>query len=295
MSEYLAFDIGGTCTKYGVIKIKNRKTEIIEHYTINTPKTLEKLINVITNFSRKRSSAVGITISSPGAVSETGIIYGASALDYLHGPNIKNIVSNKTGLSVHIENDANCALCAEMWEGNGLNNEDAMMIVIGTGVGGAIVKNRKLHKGANLHSGEFGYMLFSDVETNDWIRMDSTKALIRNVENKKGMKKGELTGEEVFSSAKLGDKDCIQYINRFYRLLSMGIFNLQYIYDPEVILIGGGISSNEDLIININKRIDAILEDFPKAKIRPIVKSAYFRQYANLIGSVYCFIKEGEI
>lgn len=294
MAIYTAFDIGGTYLKFGIVE-GNRN--IKRHNYIKTPESLDKLLEIIGVISDQyRNISEGIAISSPGAVSENGIIYGASALDYLHGPNIKKLISDRTELPVHIENDGNCAAYAEMWAGAAQNISDFIMMVIGTGVGGAIIKDRKLHKGANLHGGEIGLMLFNDdLSDNGWARMESTISLVRKVEELKNMEKGSLTGEDVFRLAESGDQDCIKSIDRFYRLLSMGIFNLQYVYDPEVILIGGGISSKEELIPDINKYLDEIFRVFSSvATIRPRVKVADFRQNANLLGAVYGFMKEGQ-
>src|SRR5699024_10769790 len=152
-----------------------------------------------------------------------GIVYGASALDYLHGPNMKQLIATRTGLPVYIENDANCAASAEMCAGAAQHHRDFLMMVIGTVIGGAIVKDKKLHKGAHLHGGEFGYMVFNDCMADGWTKMDSTASMIRHAENKKEMEKGSLTGEDVFQLAESGDQDCIQVIDRFYRMLAIGI------------------------------------------------------------------------
>ena len=72
-----------------------------------------------------------------------------------HGPNFKEILKKATGLEVEIENDANCAALGECWLTT-TRNQDCAFVVCGTGIGGALIKNRQLHVGINKHGGEFG-------------------------------------------------------------------------------------------------------------------------------------------
>ncbi|WP_252315954.1 ROK family protein [Sinobaca sp. H24] len=288
MNDLLVFDIGGTYIKYGVLN-ESRDTSCIKKKS--TPSSLKELIDFIADEARQAESIKGIAVSSPGAVSDEGIVYGSSALPYLHGPNIKQLIMESTGLAVYMENDANCAAYAELWGGAGKGKKDFLVMVIGTGIGGAVIKDKMLHKGANLHGGEFGYMLLnSDPEKNEvWSRVASTKALVKKVAGSKGMSEAHLTGKQVYEWASEGDCICLNAIDEFYHLLAVGIYNLQYIYDPEVILIGGGISAREEVSINIEKKIDLILEKVPLAKIKPIIRTCHYRQHANLLGAAYGF------
>lgn len=292
MQKYIAFDIGGTFVKCGVV---DENGQILTSKKEKTPKALAGLLNLIETYCQSCPDAKGVAISSSGAVSDKGIIYGSSAIPYIHGPNMKQLVSERTKLPVYIENDANCAGYAEVWNGAAKGKSDVMVMVIGTGIGGAIFKNGRLHKGANLHGGEFGYMLLNTnvIDSNDvWSRRTSTKALIRKVAKVKKIDPEELSGEEIFSMAEAGDEICTKAIDEFYHLLAIGIYNMQYIYDPEIILIGGGISAREDLITNINKKLDAIVSTIDLAKIKPTIASCKLRQNANLLGAVYGYIKE---
>jgi len=291
MDKYLAFDIGGTYVKYGLV---GENGEIFENSKVKTPKNLDELLAIIEEIAVAASEVKGVAISAPGAVSDDGVIYGSSALHYLHGPNIKNMVIERTSLPVYMENDANCAGYAEVWQGAAKCKQDVLVMVIGTGIGGAVFKNGVIHKGANLHGGEFGYMLInSDFEGSDdvWSRVASTAALVRSVAKVKQIEGDSLTGEMIFEMAESGDPVCQQAVDRFYHLLAVGIYNLQYIYDPEIIVIGGGISAREDLITNINEKLDNILSKVDLAKLKPNIVACDFRQNANLLGSVYGFMK----
>lgn len=294
MNNLLIFDLGGTYIKYGIVNERKNTSNIKK---TSTPMNLEGLIDFIYAESRKDCSIKGIAISSPGAVSDDGIIHGSSALPYLHGPNIKQLIMERTGHAVYMENDANCAAYAELWGGAGKGKKDFLVMVIGTGIGGAIIKDRKLHKGANLHGGEFGYMLLnSDPEKNEvWSRIASTKALVKKVAEIKNIKEDTLTGKQIYQWALEGDHACLCAIDEFYHLLAVGIYNLQYIYDPEVILIGGGISEREEIPKEIENKLDQILEKIPLGKVKPKIRSCLYRQHANLLGAAYGFYQMKKI
>lgn len=292
MEQFLAFDIGGTFIKYGIV---GENADILDSGKIKTPNNLNELLSLIEDLAKVNPDIEGIAISAPGAVSDEGVIYGSSAVAYLHGPNIKNLIKDRTGQTVFMENDANCAGYAEVWNGSAKGKKNVLVMVIGTGIGGAVFKDGKIHKGANLHGGEFGYMLLkNDIKGNDdvWSRVASTAALVRRVVDVKQMEKDSITGEQIFQLADAGDRDCLDAIDHFYHLLAVGIYNLQYIYDPEVILIGGGISAREDLIDKINEKLDLILDKISLAKIKPTIATCKFRQNANLLGAVFGLMQE---
>ncbi|WP_100010155.1 ROK family protein [Lentibacillus sediminis] len=292
MNTYLAVDIGGTFIKSGIV---DEEATISKQKKIKTPRTLEGLLEIFDQLHQEHREVKGIAVSCPGAVSEIGEINGTSALPYLHGPNIKKQIEDLVGVPIYIENDANCVGYAEIWRGKAQGNKDALVVVIGTGVGGALIKNGEVHKGANLHGGEFGYMLIPAESPSGYKTLSeagATGALIREVASRKQCGPEELTGEDIFIHAENGDKDCQNAIADFYRSLALGIYNLQYMYDPEMILIGGGISARDDLIANINLQLDDILSELPGSTVKPNVDTCEFRQHANLLGAVFAYMRK---
>ncbi|MBB6713368.1 ROK family protein [Clostridium gasigenes] len=295
MESYIAFDIGGSSVKFGVV---SEQGEILDKGSFETPKEdfdilISKIVEVVDKY-KKKFKLQGIALSCPGAVNnEEGIIYGASSVLYIHGPNFKKILKEATGLDISMENDANCAALAEVWKGAAKDNNDALFLVCGTGIGGAIIKNKRLHLGTNLHGGEFGYMIMeSDIEkgtVENYSEVASTFSIIKRVAKYKNIDTSKIDGKKIFDMAKDGDKDCLRAIDEFYYKLALGIFNLQYVYDPEVIVIGGAISSREELIAHINEKLEIILKQAKIAKIMPTVKKCVYSNDANLIGAVYNF------
>ncbi len=291
MELYLCIDLGGTSVKYAYMNQDGNKEE---GGSFLLPKTLEEMYQEIKKLVDRRLRIKGIAISAPGAVnSETGIIAGASAIPYIHGPNIKKDLESLTGVTVELENDANCAALAEVWKGAGKDTQDSCFIVSGTGIGGAVVKNKKIHKGKHLHGGEFGIMLMDDLEEPGvlkiWSHVGSTVSVVRYVSKRLNIPMEELDGKDIFDN--VNDNPIYQEaIERYYFNLARGIFNIQYSYDPEMIIIGGAISAREDLIEQVNKQLDLLLNSISEATIRPLVSKCQFANDANLVGALYHYL-----
>ena len=288
---YICLDIGGTSVKTA---ITDKKGNIYEQSSINIPKTLYEFTKSIFEYiknAKVKYSVSGIAVSAPGSVDfKTGIIDGVSANPYIHGPNWKKNLNTEFSLPVSIENDANCAALSEVYFGKYNFIKDMAFFVCGSGVGGAIIKDGRIHHGRHLHGGEFGFM-FLDISHSEKGRfrnlseLGSTQALVRKV--KKIYPDKDMNGKMIFEAAENGDENCLKAIDEFYSALSAGIINVQYIYDPEMIFIGGAISSNDIFINGLNKKINDILDDLKQFyKIRPVIKPATYRKDANILGAL---------
>ena len=288
----LTFDIGGTTIKYGVL---DRSGNIHEKGKFKTPKEdIDALISGIVEVKKtyeNRYDFEGIAMSCPGAVDDgTGIIGGASAVPCIHGFNIKEKIAKATGITnICMENDANCAALAEVWVGAARDNKDVLFVILGSGVGGAVIKDKKIHKGANLHGGEFGYMIISD-EYTTLSSVATPVHMAASYAKAKGISDASIDGEQVFKLAEAGDEVAKQQVKQFYKSLAIGIYNIQYVYDPEVIVIGGGISIREDLIANIELSMDELMAAVKISKVRPVIKRCEYMNDSNLIGAVYNYI-----
>lgn len=294
MKYFTAIDVGGTSIKYALI---NELGKVSNQGKIDIPSNIEifyQEIEKIYQMINAIEETMGIALSMPGAVdSKSGCIGGASAVPYIHGPNIKEELEKRIKKPVQLENDANCAALAEVWLGSAKDVQDCMFIVSGTGIGGAVVKDKKIHKGKHLHGGEFGYMIttsnIDDEMFSTWSWDGSTMSVVRGVAKELQVPVESLNGKDIFDQAS-SNPVYQKYVNRFYYVLAMGVFNLQYVFDPEKIVIGGGVSSRNDLLEQVNQRLDVIFTKFDHAKIKPVVVKCQFENDANLIGAVYHFI-----
>jgi len=291
MKNYLCVDVGGTSMKMALI---DETGTILKTNSQTTPSTLEEMYNVMEEAFHAYDDVQGLALSMPGAVdSEKGVIGGSSALDYIHGPCIKKDLEERLGVRVEMENDANCAALAEVWKGAASDVDDCCFIVSGTGIGGAVVKNRRIHKGQHLHGGEFGYMIadfnFETKEMETWSHVGSTVAVVRAVAKALHVDVHSLDGKEIFDHYH-ENPVYEKAVDKFYYALANGIYNLQYAYDPQKIIIGGGISVRDDLLDEVNQRLDVIFKNFTHAKIRPVVLTCQFHNEANLLGALYHFL-----
>ena len=297
MRNFMVFDIGGSSTKWSVI---DELGEFKESNKFNCPSTVEEFFDElirITNEMKIKYDVKGIAISAPGAVdSETGLIGGITAIPYIHGPNFKEILTKATNLNVELENDANCAALGECWLGAGKDNKDLAFVVCGTGIGGAIVKDKKVHVGIHKHGGEFGYCsvnceLDGELKVTSWSQAGSTTALARNVAKLKGLEEGSIDGVEVFELCNKGDEIALQEVNKYYFTMAVGIYNIQYTFDPEVIILGGAISEREEYVDEINKRLDIMMNSDLEGTIKPVLKTCQFGNDANKLGALCNYLQ----
>ncbi|MEI3335895.1 MAG: ROK family protein [Clostridium sp.] len=298
MSNYIVFDIGGSSIKWSVI---NDKGEFFKSHKIYIPKTKEEFFDSMAskvNDLKEEYKLKGIGISAPGAVDcEIGTIGGTAAfsLRYIHGPNFKEILKEKTGLEVEIENDANCAALGECWCGAAKDTKDCAFIVCGTGIGGALVKDKKIHTGIHKHGGEFGYTLVDvNVKTQkylSWSEVGSTFALAKAIAERKGIDPNLFNGLKAFELYEKSDEIAIEEVNRFFRYMAVGIYNIQYTYDPEVILLGGAVCERESFIEEVNKKVEEVVRANVDAKIYPTIRRCKYGNDANKLGALYNFLQ----
>ena len=288
----LSFDIGGSSVKYAVIE---KTGKILAKGKKTTPQEKEEFFRLIENVAasyRRAYTIEGTGFSFPGAVDDvSGVIGGSSALPYIHDFPIRQELERRLSLSAALENDANCAALGESWLGVGKEHEDLVFLVIGTGIGGAVVKGKRIHHGKHLHGGEFGYMV-SDASHRILSETGSTRVLAERVADAKGLPREEMDGRKAFALADAGDADALQAVSAMYEALAMAIYNLQYAIDPEIFVLGGAVSERPGFAEEIGKRVDVILKDVGVARIRPVIRPAQFGNDANLLGAVRALLNK---
>ena len=298
VNYYAVFDVGGSAIKYSLM---DGAGHFLEKSSIPTPKDgIESFVNTIDSVVKgfqKSHILSGIALSMPGAVDvESGYIKGLTAISYIHGPNMKELIQERTELPVELENDANCAGLAEGWIGAAKGINDYICIVIGTGIGGAVVLDSKVRHGNSLFSGEFGYMILEDYLNQpigeSWSSLAATRGLVMQVAGRKNMDPDTLDGLTVFKMADGGDLEVQDEIEKFIKRLAVGIYNLQYIIDPEKILIGGAISKREGFIDQINEKLKVMKPSDACLDIQ--VHLCQFGNDSNLIGALYHFLQRNQ-
>ena len=290
----LVFDVGASAIKYALM---DDLANIYEKGSVPTPKdTLEHFLTEIKNIYMMFKGRIdGIAISIPGTIdAKTGQIYAPGGLAYNENVNLIDEMRSFTQLPIAIENDGKSAALAELWKGNLQGCEDGVVLVLGSGIGGGIIKDGKLWKGKHLFAGEFSYIMGDKADgfTDVWAMKASTTALIMNVAKKKSMDMQALDGYKIFQMIQDKDEAACEALDEVCDSIAKGIFNLQCILDPEKILIGGGISKQPILLEKIQERLDALYTRLPFDVPHASVSTCRFYNDSNLIGALYNFIMQ---
>ncbi|MED4122673.1 ROK family protein [Halalkalibacterium halodurans] len=294
MAYLLTIDIGGTFTKMGLVSVQAQLVEKIEQPTPSSLPIFCQMVDEYYERFSQRYNIIGIAMSCPGSVTSTGDVLGSSAVEFIHENNLKRTLEDTYGLPVAMENDANCAAIAEGWNGAAQGVSTFACIVCGTGIGGAFVLDGKLHRGAHLHGGEFGYAIMNVGERGDsksWSEIGSSVAIVNRLKGEPPH--GERwTGYLAFEEAAKGHEKAQESIDVFFQSLAVGVFNLQYMFDPEKIFIGGGITRQPGFMKELEKRLAAIFAARQVATIRPSLALCQHLDQAQLFGAAKRWLDE---
>ncbi|NOW87165.1 glucokinase [Clostridium beijerinckii] len=272
MEKYIfGVDIGGTTVKLGLFEtegtllekweIKTRKEEKGKYIIKDIVETIENKLNE-NNISK--TEVLGIGIGVPGPVKEDGTVLKCVNLGWKVF-NIVDQVNKLVKLPIKAANDANVAALGEMWRGGGKGYKNAVMVTLGTGVGSGIIVDGKIISGSNGAGGEIGHIKVSDNETEccgcgnkgcleqyasaTGIVSLANKAL-KNTKTKSDLKNfGNLSAKDIFDSAKAGDELALELVDDFGNRLGKALANIACVIDPEIFVIGGGVSKNGSFLI----------------------------------------------
>ena len=293
--KYLVLDVGGTAIKYALM---TEKLEFLEKGKIKTPRdSIENFIDNIGNiYDKYKNDIEGMALSIPGVLdSDTGYMYTGGSLEYNTDKNMLKVLGERCKTKIAIENDGKCAALAELWKGNLQECENGVVILLGTGVGGGIIKDKKLYKGKHFFAGEFSFIagninVMSNNDKEWWGSLNGLDGLLDDFVKVKNLNRNEIDGIKFFEYANNDDKDALEILNKFTYKTALAIINLQCILDADKYLIGGGISEQDILIKYIKKNIDDYHSQFEYFVPKPVVDRCKFRNDANLIGALYNFL-----
>lgn len=290
MKTYLTLDVGGSAIKYALIQ---EDLKIIEKASVPTPlDTLENFIEIIGKIYDQYASQIeGIAISMPGIIDPNkGYSYTGGALRYIDKLETVKVLKERCPTNITIGNDAKCAANAEIGFGNLQNIQDGAVVILGTGIGGCLIKDHCVHTGRHFSAGEFSFIKTDYHDPFGWDHAWSTRngilGLLSRVQEELQTEE-KLTGIEIFEMANNGNEKVISAIDQFSKEVALQIFNVHIIFDCEKVAIGGGISAQPLLIELIQKNLHMIFENLGFEVARPEIVPCFFRNDANLIGALY--------
>ncbi len=277
MKKYgFGVDIGGTTIKMSLFEMTGHmvdKWEIPTNTSDHGSSILDDVAAVIegrlVSDGISKEDVEGIGIGVPGPVVEDSVVVCCVNLGWGRVDVAKEL-SEKTGLKVRVGNDANVAALGEMWQGGGKGYKNVIMITLGTGVGGGIIIDGKIINGSNGAGGEIGHVFVDETEEEKCgcgkcgcleqyasatgivrlakraLAADGRDSALRSVEN--------LSAKAVADAAKAGDALALEVLEKMGKILGTALANAACIVDPEVFVIGGGVSKAGTIITEVIRK-----------------------------------------
>jgi predicted NBD/HSP70 family sugar kinase len=285
----VAADIGGTNTKMCICDEYGNVDNFKEYATESErggPHVIARLLVKLAEYD----DFDAIAISTAGQVNaeEGFIVYANENIPRYTGMKIKDIVTNHFHKPVMVENDVNSAALGEAHYGAAQNFNNFLCLTFGTGIGGAIVMNRQIYKGADGVAAEFGHILthpLSDVVEGlpFYEKYASTTALVKMAHQ---ADPECIDGKVLFDKIHKGDESLKQILDSWVTEVSVGLASIIHIFNPSAIVIGGGVMEQEDLVQRVEERTKSlIMESFASVRI---VKASLGNK-AGLLGASSLF------
>jgi glucokinase len=292
-SFYLGLDLGGTNVKAGVTDATGK---LLAHVSVSTGSggkdlaaklVIERMIDAARQVTQKAglklSDVAAVGVLSPGQASlSRGVVYRSANLPLWRNVPLRSKVSKALGLPAVLENDANAAAYGEWWAGAGgrRNLTNLFMFTLGTGVGGGIVYNGQVVRGAFDFGAEIGHMIMVPdgnrcgcgqrgcLETYSSASYTGRRATDQLAASRKARKKstlgkvfkdlGKVTASDVAQHAKAGDKFATGIWNETCLVLALACINVCHFIDPQMIVLGGGMSqAGQFLVDTVEKHLKA--------------------------------------
>lgn len=274
MSGYcFGVDVGGTTVKIGLFTPEG---EVVEKWEIPTRTDnkgsgiLPDIADFVSEKMKERNitkeAVIGIGIGVPGPVDDNGVVYKAVNLGW-DVMNVNEELEKRLGVLVKAGNDANVAALGEMWCGGGKGCKDVVLATLGTGVGGGIIVNGKVVTGSKGAGGEIGHIHIEDDEPDTCgcgnhgcleqyasatgiVRLAKRRLAASNDASvlRISQEKNELSAKAVFDAVKDGDKVACEIAEEFGRYLGKGLAMIAAVVNPEVFVLGGGVSKAGEIL-----------------------------------------------
>ncbi len=234
--SHVGIDVGGTKC-YGVALSDDGR--IVREVRYPTPHASD-LVDLLHSMYQELGGEGSLGIGVPGLISRDGIVHASPNLRGARNTPVGPELRARIASVVHVENDATCAAFGEWKQGAAQGARDAIMVTLGTGIGGGIVMGGVLQRGAHGFAGEIGHIVVERDGTlcpcgrrGCWERYASGSAL-RDLS-------GGMAGEELFVAFHNGDQHAQAVVESFAEWIAVGLASLTNTCDPEVIVIGGGV------------------------------------------------------
>jgi len=282
----LALDIGGTAIKAGITDGTGKVFDLREFETNaknGGPYVMKKAIEIAKGYSD--FEAIGISTTGQVDSNKGIIVYANDNVPNYSGTKVKEIFEKEFGLPTTVENDVNSAAMGETHFGSGRKHNDLLCLTYGTGIGGAIVFDRKIYGGSKGLAGEFGHIvthpngkLCACGQNGCYEQYASTTALVREAKNYRS----DLTsGRIIFTEWEKGDDKIKVIVDEWIAEIAFGLVTLIHIFNPSALILGGGILSEPYISKGVN---DLIYKKVMKSYSDFVVVQAELKNTAGILG-----------
>ena len=278
MKYCFGIDIGGTTVKMGLFQ---EDGELLDKWEIKTrtenqgeailPDIAQAVKAKMAEKDLVKEQIIGVGMGLPAPVNEDGIVQNTANLGWGYKEVTRELEELLDGMKVIPGNDANVAALGEMWKGGGKGHKNVIMVTLGTGVGGGIIIDGKIITGANGAGGEIGHIHVEDAV--DWNcgcgnqgcleqlasangMVTLAKWMIRQGADTKGttLQPETMTAKDIWDAVKADDAFAKDVAERFGKYLGLALANVASTVDPEVFVIGGGVSKAGPVILDYIKK-----------------------------------------
>lgn len=311
----LGIDLGGTNIVAGVV---DKKYKIVAKASCKTavPRPESEICDSMAEVAKKAVEKAKLTmddiesvgIGVPGAVNpKTGVIEYSANL-FFHNWEVVEMMEERLGKKVHIENDANAAALGEYLAGSAKGAKNAVAITLGTGVGGGIIIDGKIYSGSNFAGAELGHMVIvkdgkecacgrrgcweTYASATGLINLTKQKILSEKLEFSYMLKLcdgdiNKVNGRTAFDAMRDGDPTATSVVEEYISYLSCGLVNIINIFQPDVLCIGGGISNEgENLLAPVRSYVER--ERYTKHNDKQtVICKCTLGNDAGIIGAAY--------
>ena len=275
MGKYIGVDIGGTYIKLAVISDKGEVSMRREIAAAKDPEgravmdiLMRGIDDLLAEAGRSPQDFGGIGVSAAGCIdSVRGSVAGngGNVPDW-SWTEVTGPLEERFGIPAALANDGNCAALGEAWTGAAKDCDDVICVTLGTGVGGGIISGGRLIEGRHGYAGEIGHFpthaeagsKYPGDRASHYETYASTAALVREAAK---IEPAWESGRELFDAAEKGDERALSVIDAWLDEVAFGLAGFIHTFDPRLILIGGGVSAQEELLIKpLREKVMKIIE-----------------------------------
>ena len=310
MKYYAGIDLGGTNTKIGLVDEDGNiifttivKTDSMEGFEKTIQRLSKILLQQVKSFGLNFDDVQSVGVGVPGPVLNSRVVKFWANFPWKNGVDLALEFEKNLGKPVKADNDVNVITLGEMWKGSAQGYKNVLGLAIGTGIGGGIIVDGKLVSGENGAGGEVGHIkverdgkLCGCGQKGCWEAYASATGLIREAQSRLAVNKinglyeqvigRDLEAKDIFDVAKEGDAFALDLVDYEADYIALGIGNLLNVLDPEIVVVGGGVSLAGDILFDkVKERLKKYA--FPSTTENLKIVAASLGNDAGILGAAY--------